>query len=86
MNLTWNTPEEAMVIIGTLMTELTAAQARAGRAEDTIRQAIKELEEDDCTCGGIDIGVGEMHEPTCGLPNVTALLMLLRGQIVRVKP
>src|SRR6185436_19098232 len=21
-----------------------------------------------CTCGGIDIGVGEMHEPGCGLP------------------
>ena len=21
-----------------------------------------------CTCGGIDIGVGQMHEPRCGLP------------------
>lgn len=21
-----------------------------------------------CTCGGVDIGVGVMHEPTCGLP------------------
>ncbi len=24
---------------------------------------------DRCTCGGIDIGVGEMHAPGCGLPN-----------------
>lgn len=71
---------------GQVVRAVCELKARAERAEDTIRQAIKELEEDDCTCGGIDIGVGEMHEPTCGLPNVTALLMLLRGQIVRVKP
>jgi hypothetical protein len=29
---------------------------------------VRELFNRGCTCGGIDIGVGQIHEPQCGFP------------------
>ena len=31
-----------------------------------------------CTCSGIDIGVGVMHEPTCGLPTMEDVAHAIR--------
>ena len=33
----------------------------------------------DCHCGATDIGVGELHEPGCGLPNPIEVVMAIRA-------
>ena len=47
-------------------------------AHEALRKIMGELMNDECTCGGVDVGVGDMHEPTCGLPNIEELKQACR--------
>jgi len=38
----------------------------------------------ECTCGGVDIGVGIMHEPSCGLPTPEDVADAIQGAILDV--
>ena len=57
-------------------------EAAVGRAREKERERAAKLVERDlgCTCGGTDIGVGTMHEPSCGLWNPKELAAAIRGR------
>lgn len=45
-------------------------------------KAVKGMKKE-CTCACVDIGVGNLHEPTCGLPNlneVSSMLLAMKGK------
>ena len=58
------------------------ARAYARQQAEAMReQAAQTLEtwSRDCNCGATDIGVGELHEPGCGLPNPVEVAAAIRA-------
>ena len=52
-------------------------------AKDEAWERANKLFNRSCTCGGIDIGVGQTHEPQCGLPTpdvIAAALLEIRKE------
>ena len=47
------------------------------KATDVAEQLFKQ----GCTCGGIDIGVGQMHDPYCGFPTPDSIASAIREQV-----
>lgn len=59
------------------------AEAKATVLETAIVTVLAALKDDSCTCSGLDIGVGEMHEPGCGWPNRDDLVACIEDALAK---
>ena len=58
------------------------ARAYARQQAEAMREQAAQILETwprDCNCGATDIGVGELHEPGCGLPNPVEVAVAIRA-------
>ena len=67
---------------GELLLCFKCARAYARQQVEAIRERVVQILETwpkECNCGAIDIGVGELHEPACGLPNPVEIAATIRA-------